>query len=99
MGGAGWRTTTSTVNAAHPPTTHGRRLAALPCRLAVAVHLGASLRRWVGSMGLASRFIIKPAPVCHVAHNGLPTFVHGHTFNSDGLLSLGAVFLERIHLG
>jgi hypothetical protein len=30
---AGWRATISSVNAADPPTTHGRCLAALPCLL------------------------------------------------------------------
>lgn len=33
MGGAWRRATTSTVNAADPPTTHSRRLATLPCPL------------------------------------------------------------------
>jgi hypothetical protein len=59
MGGAGWRATTGSVNAA---AFHARACAwqLCPVRLALAVHLGAYLRHWAGSLGLASLFAPPP---------------------------------------
>ena len=66
--------------------------------LAVALHLGASLSLCVGSLGLPSLFTFNPPPGTDIAHDGLSAAFHVHTLDTDSLLSLGSVFLKRIHL-
>jgi hypothetical protein len=58
------RTTTSTVNAAHPPTTHSRRLATLPCPLGSGRTSGRVSEALCGVYGVSGTFYYQASPPC-----------------------------------
>ena len=64
-------------------------------RLLMAEQRGAAFIRCTRFMGLPSVFAGAPTPLADVADDGLATFVDGDVLHLDGLLTAGAVFLER----
>jgi hypothetical protein len=68
-----------------------------PVRLALAVHLGASLRRWAGS-GLVSLFISMPPLMRYIADNFLPADLDVHMLHRHRLFAAVAVLSQCFDL-